>query len=229
MFKAVIASSHPEFSTMRQQDAFEFFLHFIDQVEVLNAGNPQLDPSRCFKFGIEERLQCPSGKVAYNSRQDCILSLNIPLDRAINRSRLLEILLFILLFTRSLEGIYTDHVHIHDILKHESIEELACYLALLQRELVLLIAFDNSSTKAPDYLRIRSLLLFESFHHRLQQQIKPIKHFILIYIIDTLVTVTFLAFLSNIDNQSLHLRFVNETMSTPASNGKKLIKKQPYK
>ncbi|KAL1806593.1 ubiquitin carboxyl-terminal hydrolase 14 isoform X2 [Daucus carota subsp. sativus] len=87
MFKAVIASSHPEFSTMRQQDAFEFFLHFIDQVEVLNAGNPQLDPSRCFKFGIEERLQCPSGKVAYNSRQDCILSLNIPLDRAINRSR----------------------------------------------------------------------------------------------------------------------------------------------
>lgn len=85
MFKAVIAASHPEFSTMRQQDALEFFLHFIDQVERMNASSPQLDPSRCFKFGIEERLQCPSGKVAYNSRQDYILSLNIPLERAVNK------------------------------------------------------------------------------------------------------------------------------------------------
>ncbi|KAM7495501.1 hypothetical protein LguiB_030110 [Lonicera macranthoides] len=88
MFKAVIAASHPEFSTMRQQDALEFFLHFIDQVERINAGNPQLDSSRSFKFGIEERLECPSGKVAYNKRQDYILSLNIPLHKATNRKEL---------------------------------------------------------------------------------------------------------------------------------------------
>ncbi|KAL7585980.1 ubiquitin carboxyl-terminal hydrolase 14 [Lactuca sativa] len=90
MFKAVIAASHPEFSTMRQQDALEFFLHLIEQVERIHSGNPNLDPSRSFKFGIEERLQCPSGKVAYNKRHDYILSLNIPLDKATNKKELEE-------------------------------------------------------------------------------------------------------------------------------------------
>ncbi|XP_057474093.1 ubiquitin carboxyl-terminal hydrolase 14-like isoform X2 [Actinidia eriantha] len=88
MFKSVIAASHPEFSTMRQQDALEFFLHFIDQVERVNAGKPELDPSLSFKFGIEERLACPSGKVAYNRRHDYILSLGIPLHKAINKDEL---------------------------------------------------------------------------------------------------------------------------------------------
>lgn len=88
MFKAVIAASHPEFSTMRQQDALEYFLHFIDHVERANAGKPELDPSRSFKFGIEERLACPSGKVAYNRRSDYILSLGIPIDKAINKDEL---------------------------------------------------------------------------------------------------------------------------------------------
>ncbi|THU71165.1 hypothetical protein C4D60_Mb08t32660 [Musa balbisiana] len=63
-------------------DALEFFLHFLDQVERGNAEKPELDPSRSFKFIIEERLQCPSGKVAYNKRSDYILSLTIPLHKA---------------------------------------------------------------------------------------------------------------------------------------------------
>lgn len=88
MFKSIIAANHPEFSTMRQQDALEFFLHLIDQVERINSGNPVLDPSRSFKFGVEERLQCPSGKVAYNKRCDYILSLNIPLHKATNKKEL---------------------------------------------------------------------------------------------------------------------------------------------
>lgn len=90
MFKSVIAASHPEFSTMRQQDALEFFLHLIDQVERVNAGKPETDPARSFKFGIEERLQCPSGKVAYNKRNDYILSLTIPLEKATNKKELEE-------------------------------------------------------------------------------------------------------------------------------------------
>uniref|UniRef100_A0A1D1YQ29 Ubiquitin carboxyl-terminal hydrolase n=1 Tax=Anthurium amnicola TaxID=1678845 RepID=A0A1D1YQ29_9ARAE len=85
MFKALIAANHPEFSSMRQQDALEFFLHFLDQVERANAGKPKFDPSRSFKFCIEERLQCPSGMVAYNKRTDYILSLNIPLNEATNK------------------------------------------------------------------------------------------------------------------------------------------------
>ncbi|PON86677.1 Ubiquitinyl hydrolase [Trema orientale] len=88
MFKAVIAASHPEFSTMRQQDALEFFLHFLDQVERANAGKPEVDPARCFRFGVEDRIQCSSGKVAYNRRLDYILSLNIPLHAASNKDEL---------------------------------------------------------------------------------------------------------------------------------------------
>ncbi|KAK3040286.1 hypothetical protein RJ639_028201 [Escallonia herrerae] len=88
MFKAVIAASHPEFSTMRQQDALEFFLHFIDQVERTSGGKPEMDPSRSFKFGIEERLECPSGKVAYNRRHDYILSLNVPVHKATNKEEI---------------------------------------------------------------------------------------------------------------------------------------------
>ncbi|KAL6538376.1 ubiquitin-specific protease ubp14 [Orobanche gracilis] len=88
MFKSVIAAKHPEFSTMRQQDALEFFLHLIEQVERANTGNPIFDPSRGFKFGIEERLQCLSGKVTYNKRYDYILSLNIPLQKATNKREL---------------------------------------------------------------------------------------------------------------------------------------------
>ncbi|CAI0375521.1 unnamed protein product [Linum tenue] len=88
MFKAVVAASHPEFSSMRQQDALEFFLHFLDQVELGNVAKPDADPSRSFKFGIEERIQCSSGKVAYNRRHDYILSLNIPLHEATNKEEL---------------------------------------------------------------------------------------------------------------------------------------------
>ncbi|KAG8637102.1 hypothetical protein MANES_15G081800v8 [Manihot esculenta] len=107
LFKSVIAASHPEFFfneatglTCRNYgilchglktllmvvkkervifilDALEFFLHFLDQVERVNGGKPTMDPSRSFKFGIEERILCSSGKVAYNRRLDYILSLNI--------------------------------------------------------------------------------------------------------------------------------------------------------
>ncbi|CAN6694463.1 unnamed protein product [Malus baccata var. baccata] len=88
MFKAVIAASHPEFSSMRQQDALEFFLHFLDQVERVHSGRPEVDPARSFKFGIEDRIMCSSGKVAYNRRLDYILSLNIPLHAATNKEEL---------------------------------------------------------------------------------------------------------------------------------------------
>ncbi|KAF9672881.1 hypothetical protein SADUNF_Sadunf11G0090400 [Salix dunnii] len=66
-------------------DALEFFLHFLDQVERVNGGSSALDPSRSFKFGIEERILCPSGKVGFNKRLDYILSLNIPLHEATNK------------------------------------------------------------------------------------------------------------------------------------------------
>ncbi|KAK8452514.1 hypothetical protein SEVIR_5G122300v4 [Setaria viridis] len=89
MFKSVIAANHPEFSSMRQQvDALDFFLHLIDRVEQANPGNHELNPCSGFKFIIEERVQCPSGKVSYNKRSDYILSLGIPLHEATNKEEL---------------------------------------------------------------------------------------------------------------------------------------------
>ncbi|KAG8053224.1 hypothetical protein GUJ93_ZPchr0001g29930 [Zizania palustris] len=88
MFKTVIAAKHPEFSSMRQQDALDFFLHLIDQVDQANPGNHELNPFTGFKFIIEERVQCPSGKVSYNKRSDYILSLSIPLHEATNKEQL---------------------------------------------------------------------------------------------------------------------------------------------
>ncbi|XP_025815737.1 ubiquitin carboxyl-terminal hydrolase 14-like [Panicum hallii] len=88
MFKSVIAANHSEFSSMRQQDALDFFLHLLDRVEQANPGNHELNPCSGFKFIIEERVQCPSGKVSYNKRSDYILSLSIPLHEATNKEQL---------------------------------------------------------------------------------------------------------------------------------------------
>nr|GEW54259.1 ubiquitin carboxyl-terminal hydrolase 14 [Tanacetum cinerariifolium] len=46
MFESVITTSHLEFSTMRQQDILEFFLHLIDQIERVNASKLESDPAR---------------------------------------------------------------------------------------------------------------------------------------------------------------------------------------
>uniref|UniRef100_A0A0A9DYE8 USP domain-containing protein n=1 Tax=Arundo donax TaxID=35708 RepID=A0A0A9DYE8_ARUDO len=88
MFKTVIATNHSEFSSMRQQDALDFFLHLIDTVEHANSGNHELNPCTGFKFIVEERVQCPSGKVSYNRRSDYMLSLSIPLHEATNKEQL---------------------------------------------------------------------------------------------------------------------------------------------
>lgn len=39
MFKTLVGKGHPEFSTKRQQDAQEFFLHIINILEVHLFGN----------------------------------------------------------------------------------------------------------------------------------------------------------------------------------------------
>lgn len=86
MFKSLIGTGHPEFSSSRQQDALEYFQHLLDQIERCHVSNVQQDPSRSFKFFVEERILCSSsGKVKYNKRVDNVLSLNIPLQAALNK------------------------------------------------------------------------------------------------------------------------------------------------
>lgn len=48
MFKALVGRGHPEFSTNRQQDAQEFFLHFINMVEVSSVASSFLISPRFF-------------------------------------------------------------------------------------------------------------------------------------------------------------------------------------
>lgn len=84
MFKSLIGKGHADFSTKKQQDAQEFFLHILNLLE-RNTRNSS-NPSDSFKFKIEERYQCTSSdKVKYTHRADTLLALNIPMEAAVNR------------------------------------------------------------------------------------------------------------------------------------------------
>ena len=70
MFKALIGKGHPEFSTNRQQDAQEFFLHLINMVEV-RAGKVAREgayhtPSVCLRFSSLLSPCCPFFPVSPN-------------------------------------------------------------------------------------------------------------------------------------------------------------------
>ncbi|KAF5272753.1 hypothetical protein FQA39_LY07780 [Lamprigera yunnana] len=84
MFKTLIGRGHADFSSKRQQDAQEFFLYLLSLLERNNRN--EMNPGECFKFQVEERVQCnESKKVKYTRRADNILALNIPLEAAINK------------------------------------------------------------------------------------------------------------------------------------------------
>lgn len=89
MFKTLIGRGHTDFSTKRQQDAQEFFLHILSLLERNNRN--QNNPGECFKFQVEERVQCSSSKkVKYTHRSDNVLALNIPLEAAINKDEVTD-------------------------------------------------------------------------------------------------------------------------------------------
>ncbi|NXB56974.1 UBP13 hydrolase, partial [Struthidea cinerea] len=88
MFKAFISKGHPEFSSNRQQDAQEFFLHLINLVERNPVGSE--NPSDVFRFLVEERTQCcQSRKVRYTERVDYIMQLPVALEAATNKDELI--------------------------------------------------------------------------------------------------------------------------------------------
>ncbi|KAJ1645197.1 ubiquitin C-terminal hydrolase Ubp14 [Coemansia asiatica] len=63
-FKSAIAKDHYEFSTMRQQDAFEFFQHLNKQVNIIerSVASGSRDPTKVFDYSTEERIQCTQCK-----------------------------------------------------------------------------------------------------------------------------------------------------------------------
>uniref|UniRef100_A0A4W3GQM9 Ubiquitin carboxyl-terminal hydrolase n=2 Tax=Callorhinchus milii TaxID=7868 RepID=A0A4W3GQM9_CALMI len=88
MFKALAGKGHPEFSSHRQQDAQEFFMHLVNLIERNRNGSD--DPSDVFRFMVEERVQCcQSRKVKYTQRVDYLMQLPIVLQAATNKEELI--------------------------------------------------------------------------------------------------------------------------------------------
>ncbi|RVX69870.1 hypothetical protein B0A52_05704 [Exophiala mesophila] len=82
MFKHLIGGGHEEFSTMRQQDAFEFLLHLFKLIHVSNNADLEADPVQSFRFALEQRLQCLNCKrVRYRTDEQDNISIPVPVRR----------------------------------------------------------------------------------------------------------------------------------------------------
>ncbi|KAJ4287502.1 ubiquitin C-terminal hydrolase Ubp14 [Collariella sp. IMI 366227] len=82
MLKHLIGRGHAEFSTMRQQDAFEFLQHLIKLI-TRSQHPPQLgDPTSSMRFVMEQRLQCLGcKKVRYSSTEQDSIFIDVPLEK----------------------------------------------------------------------------------------------------------------------------------------------------
>ncbi|KAH8589449.1 ubiquitin carboxyl-terminal hydrolase [Bisporella sp. PMI_857] len=82
MLKHLVGRGHSEFSTMRQQDAFEFLLHLFKLITQSQNNAKSQDPTSAFRFILEHRLQCLScRKVRYLTDEQDNLSIPVPLRK----------------------------------------------------------------------------------------------------------------------------------------------------
>ena len=82
MLKHLIGRGHEEFSTMRQQDAFELLLHLLKLITRSSHTAPLQDPVQSFRFVMEQRLQCMScKKVRYRTDEQDNISIPVPVKR----------------------------------------------------------------------------------------------------------------------------------------------------
>ena len=80
MLKYLIGRGHEEFSTMRQQDAFELLLHLFKLVTRSQHSASSPDPVQSFRFIMEQRLQCMScKKVRYRTDEQDNISIPVPI------------------------------------------------------------------------------------------------------------------------------------------------------
>lgn len=83
MFKHLVGYGHEEFSTMRQQDAFEFLLHLFKLISLSRHNDGLTNPVQSFRFTIEQRLQCIScRKVRYKVDEQDNISMPVPARRS---------------------------------------------------------------------------------------------------------------------------------------------------
>ncbi len=82
MLKHLIGRGHEEFSTMRQQDAFELLLHLLKLITRSPHPAPFRDPVHSFRFITEQRLQCMTcKKVRYRTDEQENISIPVPANR----------------------------------------------------------------------------------------------------------------------------------------------------
>ncbi|KAH9885703.1 ubiquitin carboxyl-terminal hydrolase [Xylariomycetidae sp. FL2044] len=82
MLKYLIGRGHAEFSTMRQQDAFEFLQHLIKLISRSQHPGDLTDPTVPFRFAVEQRLQCLNcKKVRYTTTEQDNLFVDVPLEK----------------------------------------------------------------------------------------------------------------------------------------------------
>ena len=80
MLKHLIGRGHEEFSTMRQQDAFELLLHLFKLVTRSQHTSSRPDPVQSFRFVMEQRLECTScKKVRYRTDEQDNVSIPVPI------------------------------------------------------------------------------------------------------------------------------------------------------
>jgi ubiquitin carboxyl-terminal hydrolase 5/13 len=92
MFKSLIGKGHPEFSTKKQQDAPEFYLHLMNMIDRnFRIQNTRDNPTKALAFEVEDRIECQgSRKVKYTTKTEYLLPLPVPLDRLINQKEVAE-------------------------------------------------------------------------------------------------------------------------------------------
>lgn len=82
MLKHLIGRGHEEFSTMRQQDAFELLIHLLKLITRSPHPAPFQDPVQVFRFVMEQRLQCMTcRKVRYRTDEQDNISIPVPIRR----------------------------------------------------------------------------------------------------------------------------------------------------
>ncbi|KAK0733025.1 hypothetical protein B0T26DRAFT_669481 [Lasiosphaeria miniovina] len=82
MLKHLVGRGHAEFSTMRQQDAFELLQHLIKLITRSKHTAGREDPTQSMRFVMEQRLQCLNcKKVRYSNDEQDSIFIDVPLEK----------------------------------------------------------------------------------------------------------------------------------------------------
>lgn len=82
MLKHLVGKGHPEFATMRQQDAFEFLQHMFKLITRSPHKAPCRDPVQAFRFVAEQKLKCANcKKVRYRTDEQDNISIPVPMRK----------------------------------------------------------------------------------------------------------------------------------------------------